>query len=271
LWKVSFCCIDFRSGIAYFAPNSNVITKIMAKQLSKIFIDWLAKSKLIAVPRKSLFRFMRAGISNQNGVIIFYDDAERSKVLSLIKEIKSETEMILADNEAYQIFMAVKNTLKIKGDIAEVGVYKGGSAKLISEAKGTKTLHLFDTYEGLPELCDNDNPDQFHKGQYLGLLDDVKNYLKTYQNVYFYKGLFPSTAGLVENKAFSFVHLDLDLYESTLDSIKFFYPRMNQGGIMISHDYINASGVRKAFDDFFSDKPEPIIEMSGTQCLIVKI
>jgi len=34
-------------------------------------------------------------------------------------------------NEAYQIFMAVKNTRKIKGDIAEVGVYRGGSARII--------------------------------------------------------------------------------------------------------------------------------------------
>jgi O-methyltransferase len=46
---------------------------------------------------------------------------------------------------------------------------------------------------------------------------------------------------------------------------------MNRGGIIISHDYINAVGVRKAFDEFFEDKLEPIIEMSGSQCLIAKV
>jgi len=29
--------------------------------------------------------------------------------------------------------------------------------------------------------------------------------------------------------------------------------------------------VKKSFDDFFKNKPEPIIEMSGSQCLIVKL
>ena len=35
--------------------------------------------------------------------------------------------------------------------MAEVGVYQGVSAKLICEAKGDKELHLFDTFEGLPD------------------------------------------------------------------------------------------------------------------------
>lgn len=39
----------------------------------------------------------------------------------------------------------------------------------------------------------------------------------------------------------------------------------------MSHDYISIPAVRKAFDDYFKDKPEPIIEMSGSQCLIVKL
>jgi hypothetical protein len=100
---------------------------------------------------------------------------------------------------------------------------------------------------------------------------DVRNYLKRYKNVHFYKGIFPSTAAKIRDRGFSFVHLDLDLYKATQESIEFFYPRMKKGGIMISHDYISSSGVRKAFDEYFKDRPEPIIEMSGSQCLIVKL
>ena len=64
--------------------------------------------------------------------------------------------------------------------------------------------------------------------------------------------------------------LDVDLYSSTLDSLKYFYSRLNTGGAIISHDYISAKGVRDAFDEFFSDKPEAIFEISGSQCLVVK-
>jgi hypothetical protein len=234
-------------------------------------IKWLATTKFLKIPRRFVRSAIDDAISTKNGVIIFYNDPERSKVLGLIKKIKNENEMLLADDEAYQIFMAVRRTEKINGDIAEVGIYKGGSGKLICEAKGNKTLHLFDTFEGLPDLSHADNPKQFYKGEFSASFEDVKNYLKKYQNVHLYKGLFPSTAEPVKNEKFSFVHLDLDLYEATLASIKFFYARMNQGGIIMSHDYITVLGVRKAFDDFFKDKPEPIIEMSGSQCLIVKL
>jgi O-methyltransferase len=126
-------------------------------------------------------------------------------------------------------------------------------------------------FEGLPDLSSEDNKNRFYMGQYSSSFEDVKNYLKKYQNIYFYKGLFPFSAEPVKNNKFSFVHLDVDLYEATLASLKFFYQRMNKGGIIISHDYIEVPGVRKAFDEFFKDKPEPIIELSGTQCLISKL
>lgn len=178
-------------------------------------------------------------------------------------------------NEAYQIFMAVEATKKIKGDIAEVGVYKGGSAMVICEAKKNKQLHLFDTFMGLPDVCDIDlnNPTgvPFHEGNYCMSLEDVKNNLKDYKNVYFYKGIFPKTAQPIKDKLFSFVNLDVDLYKSTIDCLQFFYPRISKGGIIISHDYnIQSEGVKKAFNEFFIDKPEPIIELSGSQCLIIK-
>jgi len=210
-------------------------------------------------------------VSHRKGVIIYFHDPERLEVINLVRRIKNETEMLLGDNEAYQIFMLIKRTEKINGDIAEVGVYKGGSAKLISEAKGNKALHLFDTFEGLPNLSNVDNSKQFHKGEFSAIFEDTKESLKEYPNIHFYKGLFPFTADPIKNKRFSFVHLDVDLYESTLNSLKFFYQKMNKGGIIISHNYIDTPGVRKSFDDFFEDKPEPIIEMSGSQCLIVKL
>lgn len=238
----------------------------MGKFIKNIF-QWIESTRLLAFLRR-VAQDIFARISNW--VIISYNDPERSKVMALIGKIRSESGLLISYNEGYQIFMAVKRTAKINGDIAEVGVYRGGSAKIICEAKGDKALHLFDTFEGLPDLSRLDNPKHFHKGEFKGAFEDVKDYLKEYSNVYLYKGLFPATAEAVKNKKFSFVNIDVDIYESTLSCLDFFYPRMNRGGIIISHDYIGAQGVRKAVDTFFQEKPEPIIELSGSQCLIVK-
>ncbi len=70
---------------------------------------------------------------------------------------------------------------------------------------------------------------------------------------------------------FSFVHLDVDTYRSTLKCLEYFYTRINAGGAIISHDYNSAPGVKKAIDEFFEIKIEPIIEMSGSQCLMIKL
>lgn len=236
------------------------------RRLIKIFIKFLVITNLFFLVRKFL---NGSDTTSRLREYVFYP--ERKIVYNLITKIKSENEMLMEDDEAYRLFILLKRTTKIKGDVAEIGVYKGGSAKLICEAKGDKNLHLFDTFEGLPTLSSEDDRYQFFKGQFAAVLEDTKNYLKDYKNVFFYPGLFPKTSDPVKNNKFSFVHLDVDLYESTSNCLNFFYPKMARGGVILSHDYVNSIGVRKAFDDFFKDKSEYVIELSGTQCAIVKL
>lgn len=222
----------------------------------------------------SLKNFFLENIANslakKRVVILRYNDDNTIRVFDVIQKIKKDREIWLTYNELYQVYALTKSVEKIKGDIAEVGVYKGGSAKIISKAKGKKTLHLFDTFDGLPDPTKNDD-ERHYKGRFATQVEEVKNYLKNEKNVFFYVGFFPKTAAPIEKKKFSFVHLDVDLYKSTKDCLQFFYPRMNKGGVILSHDYIGTPGVRKAFHEFLKDKPEPIIEMTGTQCLIVKV
>lgn len=91
--------------------------------------------------------------------------------------------MLLGLNEAYSIYRTPEKTQKIPGEIAEVGVYKGGSAKIICEAKGEKSLHLFDTFEGIPEIDLIDSSD-FYSVQFAESLENVTSYLKNYNKVY---------------------------------------------------------------------------------------
>lgn len=205
------------------------------------------------------------------GRLSHYGSDERKAFAKDLKKIRSETELLIEDIEAYHIYMAVKRTRKVPGDIAEVGVYKGGSARIICSVKGDKHLHLFDTFEGLPQVDEIDMVWPFYEGKFAASYDRVCDYLKHETNISFYKGIFPETAGPVENKTFSLVNLDVDCYESTKQCLEFFYSRMNVGGIILSHDYTTTPGVRKAFDDFFEKKVEPVLETAGSQCLVVKV
>lgn len=230
--------------------------------------------------REYLREIINDFITTKIEAIVFYfvlksHDSKNKKIINLINPIKKDLRQSLWGFEYFQLYTLVKKTEKAHGDIAEVGVYEGSSAKIICETT-KKRVHLFDTFEGLPESGPEDYPGKRFKGNYKASYDNVKKNLRKYKNAILYKGLFPLTSKPIKNKKFSLVHLDADLYESTSKSLKFFYPRMSKGGVIICHDYSGSGGLRgvkKAVDEFFKNKPEIVIEflVDSSQCIIIKI
>lgn len=168
---------------------------------------------------------------------------------------------------------------KILGNVAEVGVYKGNSAYLLSKyAKRVNSkCYLFDTYNG------------FDKKDTVGLdahqdnslftdtsLEYVKDVIGENNNVVYIKGYFPESLDQVgEIDSFSLVHIDCDLEKPITESLKYFYPKLKKGGFLIMHDYSSLywKGSKNAIDTFFMDKEEmivPIADKSGS-CVIRKI
>jgi hypothetical protein len=182
-----------------------------------------------------------------------------------------EDGMLLNGPEGYQLMELVRESSKVPGDLAEVGVYRGGSARLICSMKGDRRLHLFDTFEGLPHPGEQDSGTPFKKGMYSASLQLVQRYLNEFPNCVFYPGLFPESAGDAQGVQFAFVHVDVDLYEAVVACLRWFYPRMSSGAVLLCHDYYHA-GVRQAITEFFCDKPEPVVQQpAGSHCLFVKL
>lgn len=199
-----------------------------------------------------------------------YSD-ERSRRMREVSRVAHDRTLLLNHAEACQIISAVCATAHVPGDMAELGVFTGASARLIADhMQQGKTLHLFDTFEGLPAVGKVDSR-RFTAGDFSSPLESAREYLKNARSVRFYKGLFPGTAVAVSGRRFSFVHLDVDIYSSTMAGLEFFYPRTSKGGIIITHDYISSDGVTAAFAEFFTGKPEPVIELTGYQALVVKL
>lgn len=155
----------------------------------------------------------------------------------------------------------------LRGEAAEVGVYKGGTAKVLAKSMTGRMIHMFDTFEGMPETSKFDVPKR-KSGHTPGDFSDtsleaVNEYLMGY-NVHFWPGIFPDSARLLpDDTEFVLVHVDVDIYESTKAACEFFWPRLVEGGIMIFDDY-NAPrcpGTTKAVDEFFDGIAE--IEVSG--------
>jgi O-methyltransferase len=168
----------------------------------------------------------------------------------------------------------------VPGDMAELGVYKGSTARLIHHYAPERKLYLFDTFSGF------DMRDVRRERDKTGVQQDAKAFSDTNvttvkrnigrlnDNVEFFPGFFPeSVPARLTEKKFAFVHLDADLYDPILAGLNYFYPRLSPGAILVVHDYNSWPGARKAVQDFFKDKPEipiPMPDKSGS-AVIVKL
>jgi len=94
------------------------------------------------------------------------------------------------------------------------------------------------------------------------------------------KGRFPETAAGLAHSDFAFVSLDADLYEPTMAGMEFFYPRLNEGGVILIHDYHNTrfKGVRQAVKEYEQKliksgaaplKLVPLGDLHGS-CVVIK-
>ena len=142
----------------------------------------------------------------QYKLLSFYKE---KKVVDLIKNIKNDVDFAFFPYEAYMLYSIAKSQRELDGDMAEVGVYQGGSAKLISEVKGERKLFLFDTFIGLQELSDDDThfgKKHWKKNEFSDTsLEKVEDYLSSFNNIQIIKGEFSTTSESISNSKFSFL------------------------------------------------------------------
>lgn len=189
----------------------------------------------------------------------------------------------LKPESIYTLVHFLKETLWLDGDAMECGVWRGGSAKLlyetICEAASGKCLHLFDSFEGMAET--DTTLDRHEAGDFSDTsLQHVKDFVVGPQDetrgsegrVAFHKGWIPQSFAGLEHLNLCFVHIDLDLYQSILDTLAFVYPRLVPRGVIIFDDYGFAScaGARKAVDEFFADKSETPFVLGTAQAVVWK-
>ncbi len=173
----------------------------------------------------------------------------------------------------------------VPGAVAELGVYQGDIAWQINALLPDRQFYLFDTFEGFTEE-DIATEKAFRlsaaeEGEFSDTtVGAVLDRLPHPEKCHIRKGHFPETAAGLAHAEFAFVSIDPDLYEPAKAGIEFFYPRLNEGGILIIHDYNNTrfKGIHQAVKEYerklveFGEKPlklVPLGDLHGS-CVIIK-
>jgi hypothetical protein len=177
----------------------------------------------------------------------------------------------------YTLWQAVGGIPATNLPIAEIGTYRGGSAKFILlalEHNGYQnSFYIFDTFEG-HVLVDSSIDGKHRVGTFGDIsYDKVKAYLDS-PNVTIYKGDFLKTAENIKQISnFGLVHLDVDVYPVTKFCLQFFADRTIPGSVIVIDDYgyISCKGALKATDEFVAANPNfKLLHLLTGQALLVK-
>jgi hypothetical protein len=117
---------------------------------------------------------------------------------------------------------------------------------------------VFDSFQGLSEPRSEDNlagadasaphPHDVQAGRFMASLEDVKQGLSAFPGIAYFPGWIPQSFP-PDDARYRFVHVDVDLYQPTRDSLEYFWPRLVPGARMVCDDY-NWPGGKRAVDEF---------------------
>lgn len=166
---------------------------------------------------------------------------------------------------------------KIAGDIAECGVWRGGSMMtvaltLLSQNDTSRNLYLYDTFEGMSEPTQFDKSfdgvaaqtqmeQETGKWCYASIEDVRQNVLSTgypEEKIHLVKGKVEDTIPQTTAENLALLRLDTDWYESTKHELIHLYPRLAAEGVLIIDDYGHWQGARKAVDEYFAEQKRKI-------------
>ena len=138
---------------------------------------------------------------------------------------------------------------EVPGAAAELGVYRGFFARCINGLMPERRLYLFDSFEGFSEdACASESFQAAHRNT---AVEKVLSVMPHPGSVTVKPGFFPESLEGLEER-FCLVSLDVDFYRTTLDGLRYFWPRLEKGGYLMLHDWGNPAlaGVRQALEDY---------------------
>lgn len=159
----------------------------------------------------------------------------------------------------------------VPGAAAELGVYRGFFARCINLLLPERKLYLFDSFAGFGEAAGAS--ESFQAAHANTTVQKVLDIMPYPDRVTVKPGFFPASLDGLEER-FCLISLDVDFYETTLEGLRYFWPRLEKGGYLLLHDWGNPklSGVSEALKQYEKETGAsipavPLCDVGGTLVL----
>lgn len=218
--------------------------------------------------------------------------AYRASVNTSATEVRS-WKGIRRAQRAYNLMRYFDRSLGLRGERVECGVYRGLTASLCANvarmrdpAFDGRGLYLVDSFEGLgpghpadaigKRVVDGGQVERsygFAPGDFGSTsAEHVAAAMADFPGVKILKGWIPEVLALLPETRWAFVHLDLDLYEPTLECMQYFFPRLCPGAIVVNDDYASPffPGAGRAWSEFCKERELPYVVLDTGQAVLVE-
>lgn len=184
----------------------------------------------------------------------------------IFRQVKDVTLTSVA--KQYSLYNACRYVVeaKVPGDWAECGVWRGGSSMLAALTlkklgDTSRRLHLFDTYEGMPDSTDKDvffdGASTIPKGALAAGLEEVRGNMSRTgypeDRLIYVKGMVEDTLPAKAPEKLALLRLDTDFHDSTYHAMVHLYPRLVPGGVLLLDDYGAMRGAQEAVHTYLAE------------------
>jgi len=193
----------------------------------------------------------------------------------------SSTHINQRDNESRhfrfkRLYDSYKRVLNLDGFTVDCGVLRGLSTHILCSIlkqhdpnfSGHGVIAI-DSFEGLSANRPEDGMDKrtYHKKKlkFTMPIETFSKNMADFPNITTIKGWIPEVLSTLPDNKYRFIHIDVDMYEPTLGCLKYFWPRLIPGGIIVCDDYssYNFKGARLAIDKFCGNRIRKDVNVSA--------
>jgi O-methyltransferase len=207
-------------------------------------------------------------------------DRDLEGFYAIADKVISDGRTMMRYERLFTIWQALANTRDLDGAMAEIGVWRGGTSYLISAGRRRfagkdAPMVLVDTFKGHPgDTIDPEADPGQRAGGFAGTsVERVKAYLADFPLCEIHEGDATEVIEHLGEKVYFLVHIDTDIYQSTLKCLEYFHPRLESGGVIVVDDFgaKRCSGVSRAVHEYLPALTDcELWQMRTEQCLIVR-
>ena len=232
--------------------------------------------KLYLLPKRIEWKYSSDGLATK-AIMSFMDDPEFQRSYGRMRVASGAVVDPGLHFRVHQVMWAFSHCFTLEGDFVECGTGRGlmmsaGLQSLDGWQTSGRRLFLFDTFEPFhidPDTGYNDPARGIHE-KYASSVEAVVENFGEWKNVEIVKGRIPEKLPSAGIEKVAFLHIDLNHSTAECEALRYFWPMIVSGGVVLLDDYGSNTTQNDAMNSVAAEFGVRILTTGSAQGIVLK-